>query len=132
MQLYDIPNYTGYKVSKDGKIYSVIGQGCRNRFDKTKWVQPKEIKGRSTKTGYLRVSLRNDITNKRDDLYVHRIVAEVFIPNPNGLSDVNHKNSIPYDNRVCNLEWLSHKDNLEYGMLYGNRSRDEFGRFTHK
>ena len=36
MELYDIPDFTGYKVSKEGKIYSMIPQGCRDRFEKSK------------------------------------------------------------------------------------------------
>ena len=132
MKVYDIPNYTGYKISQDGKVYSVIKQGCRNKYDKSKWVKPMELVQRPNKKGYMRVTMRNDITNQRDDVYVHRIVAKMFIPNPNNYSDVNHKNSIVSDNRVDNLEWLSHKSNLEYGFLYGNKGRDEKGRFCHK
>ena len=43
-ELYDIPDFTGYKASKEGKIYSVISKGCRNRFDRSKWKEPKELK----------------------------------------------------------------------------------------
>ena len=131
--LYDIPDFTGYKADKDGNIYSMIPKGCRNRFDKTKWLnEPKKLKYRQTKTGYCRVYLRRDSTGEREDVYVHRIIASMFIPNPNNYSDVNHKNNNPSDNRVENLEWLSHKDNLEYGFTHGNRSRNELGQFKSK
>lgn len=55
----------------------------------------------------------------------HRLVAMQFIPNPNGLSDVNHKNGIKHDNRVENLEWLSHSDNVlhSYRVLGRDKSR---------
>ncbi len=43
--------------------------------------------------------------------YVHRLVAEHFIPNPDNLRDVHHKDNNPKNNDVSNLEWLSHKDN---------------------
>lgn len=46
---------------------------------------------------------------------VHRIVAGAFISNPKNLETVNHKNEIKDDNRVENLEWLSAKDNSNYG-----------------
>lgn len=133
-ELFDIPDFTGYKADKKGNIYSMIPRGCRNRFDRSKWnTEPKLLTYRTTKTGYCRVYMRRDSTNKREDVYVHRIIAEMFIPNPNNLSDVNHKNSNPADNRVENLDWLSHKDNLEYGFSEnGNKTRNELGQFTHK
>lgn len=62
--------------------------------------------------GYLSVHLRNKGVERRAS--VHRLVAEAFIPNPDGLRDVNHKNGIKTDNRVENLEWLSHSDNIKH------------------
>ncbi|MBO3091665.1 HNH endonuclease [Schleiferilactobacillus harbinensis] len=43
---------------------------------------------------------------------VQHLVALAWIPNPEGLSDVDHLNNDPLDNRACNLQWLSHADNL--------------------
>lgn len=132
-KLYDIPDFTGYKVDKLGNVYSMIPKGCQNRFNRERWLkEPKILKYRKTKTGYCRVCMRRDSTGKREDVYVHRIVASLFIPNSNNLSDVNHLNSNPSDNRVENLEWLSHKDNLEYGLTHGNKTRNELGQFKHK
>ena len=47
--------------------------------------------------------------------YVHRLVAEAFLPNPDNLSDVNHKDQNTSNNVLSNLEWLSHFDNNNYG-----------------
>lgn len=46
---------------------------------------------------------------------IHRLVAEYFIPNPMNLSDVNHKDENKNNNNINNLEWMSHKDNMNYG-----------------
>lgn len=132
-QLFDIPDFTGYKIDKNGNVYSMISNGCRNRFDKTKWLKrPKKINPRKTKRGYNRVYMRRDSTNKREDVYIHRIMAIIFIPNPHKLSDVNHKDSNPCNNKLENLEWMSHKENLKYGIIHGNITRNKLGQFTHK
>ena len=131
--LYDIPDFTGYKADKEGNIYSMLPQGCRDRYDKSKWLkEPKKLKVRVTTKGYCRVYMRRDSTNKREDVYVHRIIAELFIPNPNNYSDVSHKDCNLSNNNVENLEWLSHKDNLEYGFTYGNKTRNSLGQFSNK
>lgn len=133
MELFDIPNYTGYKADKQGNIYSMIPKGCRNRFDRNKWnKEPTFLKPRVLPNGYLRVYLRNDDTNKREDVYVHRIIAELFLDKPEGKDVVNHKDCNTKNNCVDNLEWVTTKENVDYAFEYGYMSRDNKGRFIHK
>lgn len=91
-----------------------------------------ELKEIPNYTGYCRVYLRNEVTNKREDLYIHRLVAQAFIPNPLNLPEVNHKDCNVSNNRVENLEWVTRKGNLDYAFEYGYMSRDELGKFCHK
>ena len=66
---------------------------------------------------YCLVKLSNN--NIAQEKKVHRLVAQAFIPNPNGFCCVNHKDENPGNNNVENLEWCDHK----YNNTYGNRTK---------
>jgi hypothetical protein len=88
-----------YLVSNFGRIYSKISQ----RVLKT---NPNK------KTGYVNIPIGKMGTGKEREMFrVHRLVAEAFIPNPQGKKEVNHKNKIKHDNRVDNLEWHTPLEN---------------------
>ena len=131
-ELVPIPDFTGYYASKFGKLYSTLAKGCRDRFDLSKRVPPRELAVRLTKKGYCRVYMRRDSTGKREDVYIHHIIASLFVPNPNHYLEVNHKDNNPLNNAFSNLEWCTHKYNLEYGFKFGNKARNKKGQFTHK
>lgn len=67
--------------------------------------------------GYLTVKLSKD--GKSERIAVHRLVALAFIPNPDGLSDVNHIDFDRTNSRMDNLEWVSHKENVHYTIEAG-------------
>lgn len=97
----DIPGYEGlYKVSNTGKIFSVVTN--------------RELSVIQKKDGYTCISLCDKDHNKKQ-YRVHQLVAKAFIPNPNNLPMINHKNEIKNDNRVENLEWVTAKQNSSYG-----------------
>lgn len=73
----------------------------------------KPLKAHINRYGYLQVCLSKN--KKIKTIYVHRLVAQTFIPNPNNLPCVNHKDEDKTNNRVENLEWCTHKYNNNYG-----------------
>ena len=69
----------------------------------------KKLKPRNSR-GYQQVFLYPEKRHYK----IHRMVAEIYLDNPNNLTDVNHKNLDKSDNRVSNLEWSSHSQNLKH------------------
>lgn len=84
-----------------------------NQYGDVRHKQRKRIlKPRSNKGGYLYVNFK--INGKNINFAVHRIVANAFIPNPNGYTEVNHKDYDKNNNCVNNLEWVTSSDNKRH------------------
>lgn len=71
----------------------------------------------SNRTGYKRVTMSVDGVTKR--VFVHRLVATHYLPNPYGHLEVNHINGVKHDNRVENLEWVSSSRNKLHAIETG-------------
>ena len=96
-----------YEVSNYGNVRSVDRMvKCLNGFEKRKG---KVLKQSKNSSGYYVVNL------SRKSKLVHRLVAEAFIPNPNNLPIINHKDENPSNNNVDNLEWCTYRYNNMYG-----------------
>lgn len=95
-------------MSNDGLVRSVDRVSCGKR-QKGKIL--KQVK--NCRTGYMTVGLCAGGEKKLK--YVHRLVAEAFVSNPDGKPTVNHKNEDKEDNRASNLEWMTLEENLKYG-----------------
>ena len=110
----EIKDYEGlYQVSNLGRVKS----------------STKILKNRLSKRGYYIVTLYKN--GKSTTKWVHRLVAEAFIPNPDNLPQVNHKDEDKLNNRVDNLEWCTAKYNCNYGTHNSKLSlalKDKAGR----
>ena len=108
----DIKGYEGlYQVSNFGRVKSLT------KYHKTKkgyFSKERILKLIRNERGYLLVGLCKNW--KKQKVFVHRLVAETFIPNPNNLPQVNHINEFEKDNNsIDNLEWCTCKYNCNYG-----------------
>lgn len=92
-----------FKVYKNGRILNVD----TNTFVKT----------HIDKGGYEKFSWWNGRVNKQ--IFVHRLLAVSYINNPDNKKSVNHKNGIKSDNRLSNLEWCTHKENMHHAIKKG-------------
>jgi hypothetical protein len=100
----DIPGYENYyQISNTGKVKSFVSN--------------KILKPITDKDGYLRVCLC--VNQKRKSHIIHRIVAKVFIPNPQNKPHINHLDFNITNNCVSNLEWCTPKENILYSYNEG-------------
>jgi len=100
----DIQGFEGlYKISNFGRVLSFKKGKMKNLC--------------IDKDGYLVVNLYKK--NKNHNKKVHRLVADAFIPNPNNLPEVNHKNenNDKANNYVDNLEWCTKSKNMKHSFL---------------
>ena len=112
-QWKQIPGYEGlYEVSEDGDVRSVA-QFTRFHNIRTRKT-PRRLRPFKTRDGYMRFTLSNRGVARH--MSAHRIVALAFIPNDEGLPQINHKDENPLNNKVSNLEWCTGKQNCNYGQ----------------
>lgn len=78
----------------------------------------KPLKGNPCKEGYLQVKLSTK-NNGEVMRYIHRLVAEYFIPNPNNKPEVNHKDGDKTKNNIENLEWVTREENIQHAFRLG-------------
>lgn len=95
-----IPNYPKYYITRYGKVYSTC-------MKVGKFLIP-----RKNPNGYLAITLSK--CDRKKTLYIHRLVAQAFIPNPYNKKVVNHKDRNKHNNRVDNLEWTSSSENTRH------------------
>ena len=105
----DIKGYeTIYQASNMGRVKTLprLKNGRYGQY----MTKEKIMKPFKTEDGYLKIKLNGK------NHYIHRLVAEAFLPNPDNLPVINHKDFNPSNNTTSNLEWCSQKYNIKYNV----------------
>lgn len=112
----DIKGYEGlYQISPEGNVKSLPKKFGSNKG----WLRGEIIlKTYSDKSGYVYVSL-TDSNKTSKKLKIHRLLAITFIPNPNNLPQVNHKDGVKDNNALSNLEWCTPGENQKHAFSLG-------------
>lgn len=103
----EIKDFESYKISNLGRVINKDGVELKHRTHVSR--------------GYEQVTLWDGF--KHHKKYIHRLIAEAFLPNPNNYRTVNHINGIKCDNRLNNLEWCNDEKQQREAFRLGLRKK---------
>lgn len=106
-----------YQISDTGLVRRKE-RVCVDSLGRHKKIPELLLQPRPTKTGYLRVQINYK------DYYIHRLVAQAFIPNPLHKSEVNHIDGNKSNNCVSNLEWVTKQENCYHASVNNLINKD--------
>ena len=99
-----LPNLSNYLITEEGRVYSLI----RKRY----------LKPHDNGIGYKQVFLKGDDLTRRWHK-LHRLIALCYVDNPDNKPEVNHKDRNKANNHYTNLEWMTHKENINHSYETG-------------
>jgi len=106
----DIQGFKGvYKISDSGEVWS-CDRMCTDSLGRKRYRKGQKLNPDVAPNGYYRVTLANK--GKKKQKYLHRLLAEYFIPNPLNLPQVNHKDGNKLNCDLNNLEWVTAQENV--------------------
>jgi hypothetical protein len=117
----NIDGFEHYIIDSDGYVISKERYITESGSGKVYKLRERVLKPHKAGKGYLVVNLRKD--NKTFGFYIHRLVAESFIENPNNFKVVNHIDGNKENNSIKNLEWCSYSANNQHAYDTGLRGR---------
>ncbi len=110
----DLPYCNYYQVSNFGNVRAISRPIKTSRGNLFRMSKPKKVALTDNGSGYKIFGTR--LNSKDKNFYIHRIVAELFIPNPKNLKEVNHIDGDKSNNGASNLEWASRIDNVNHAV----------------
>ena len=124
-RIYRKYDLSDYEITRNGEVINLHNG--------------KKVKPQLNGKGYLRISIGGKL------VFVHRLVAEIYVPNPENKPQINHKDGNRLNNRADNLEWVTNQENRNHAVKNGlqihgdacpwaklNRERVEFIRNHHE
>lgn len=106
MELWtQIKGYPSYEVSTEGSVRRKLKNGS-----------VKSLKACDNGNGYLRLNLYKNGTAKK--CYLHRLVADAFLPNRKKLPEVHHQDHDKRNNTLPNLKWVTSEENNRHKVVY--------------
>lgn len=117
---FPVPDYPKYIINRLGVVKRLgykTCEGSQKRSGRKKFIDERIMSPRP-RAGYLSVNLRGG-TNGNKGVVIHRILAKLFVPNPENKHYVNHINGIKTDNRIENLEWCTMQENTIHAYAMG-------------
>ena len=120
----DIKGFEGlYQVSNTGKVRSLDREITKpNKYGEVQnfKLKGKELRFNDNGKGYLSVQL-----GRGNRKYVHRLVAEAFVDNPNNSPSINHIDNNTKNNKASNVEWVTQQENIQHKVKQGRQHKGE-------
>lgn len=125
-KFYPVPGYEElYEIAIEGAVRSIDRVANSPICGGSRRIPGKLLKTRVMNTGYPSFVVVKD--GKKATILIHRCLAQLFIPNPDGLPEVNHIDGVKANFSLTNLEWCTHKQNMRHAFDMGLTPRPTSG-----
>lgn len=125
-----IKGYTKYFICKETtEVLSIKDR--KNTYKNTYKILKQVPNSKNPSCNYFIVTLVND-EGKRKNCFIHRLMAETFIPNPNNKPQVNHIDGNKQNNQLSNLEWVSEAENAQHAIRTGLDTKSSCNKEVHQ